>query len=313
MQYKKLIVGVRRGGRPERMLAGSSILLLLACGANTAWAHGFAGDRFFPATIQTDDPFAVDEVAFPTVATFVNPGTPAVRETDVSLDVSKEIFPRFALGLSATSVTLAPPGRPAVSGFDNLGVSAKYMLWLNGPHEAIFSAGVDWDVGGTGSRNIGADTAQTFTPTLYFGKGFGDLPDALNYAKPLAITGTLGEGLPTRADPNTLEWGLAVEYNLPYLQAQVKDLGLPAPIKHLIPVVEFAFATPENRGGGPTVGTINPGLFYESNYFQVGAEAIIPANHDSGSGIGAVVQIQIYIDDLWPHLFGHPLIGHYNM
>ena len=26
-----------------------------------ALAHGFAGDRFFPATIQTDDPFVADE------------------------------------------------------------------------------------------------------------------------------------------------------------------------------------------------------------------------------------------------------------
>ena len=26
-----------------------------------AQAHGFEGDRFFPPTIQTDDPFATDE------------------------------------------------------------------------------------------------------------------------------------------------------------------------------------------------------------------------------------------------------------
>ena len=28
-------------------------------------AHGFAGDRFFPPTITTDDPFAADELAQP--------------------------------------------------------------------------------------------------------------------------------------------------------------------------------------------------------------------------------------------------------
>ena len=128
------------------------------------------------------------------------------------------------------------------------------------PHEAIFSIGSDWDVGGTGAKKIGAGSANVFTPTIYYGKGFGDLPDALKYAKPFALTGTLGEELPTSADPNNLDWGFALEYNLPYLQTQVKDIGLPEPFKHMIPVVEFAFSTPENRGGGPTTGTINPGI-----------------------------------------------------
>ncbi|HUN48612.1 MAG TPA: hypothetical protein VMU85_18930, partial [Stellaceae bacterium] len=32
-----------------------------------AEAHGFAGDRFFPATLQTDDPFVADEASLPTL------------------------------------------------------------------------------------------------------------------------------------------------------------------------------------------------------------------------------------------------------
>lgn len=31
-----------------------------------AAAHGFAGDRFFPATLLTDDPFVADELSLPT-------------------------------------------------------------------------------------------------------------------------------------------------------------------------------------------------------------------------------------------------------
>ena len=30
-------------------------------------AHGFAGQRFFPATIQTDDPFVADEMSLPSL------------------------------------------------------------------------------------------------------------------------------------------------------------------------------------------------------------------------------------------------------
>jgi hypothetical protein len=286
------------------LAAAGAVLTAIGLSTTTARAHGFVGDRFFPPTIQTDDPFAADELAFPTVTAFQNPG-----ETDVGFSFSKEIFPKFALSFSETYVNLAPVGMPTVGGFDNLSLNAKYQLWENVPHEAIFSIGSDWDVGGTGAKKIGAGSANVFTPTIYFGKGFGDLPDALKYAKPFAITGTLGEEFPTSADPNNLDWGFALEYNLPYLQSQVKDIGLPGPFKHMIPVVEFAFSTPVNRGEGPTTGTINPGILYENNYFQLGAEAIIPANSASGSRVGAVFQIQIYIDDIWPKVFGHPLLG----
>jgi hypothetical protein len=286
------------------LAASGAVLTAIGLSTTTARAHGFVGARFFPPTIQTDDPFAADELAFPTVTAFQNPG-----ETDVGFSFSKEIFPKFALSFSETYVNLAPAGMPAVGGFDNLSLNAKYQLWENVPHEAIFSIGSDWDVGGTGAKKIGADSANVFTPTIYFGKGFGDLPDTLTYAKPFAITGTLGEEFPTSADPNNLDWGFALEYNLPYLQSQVKDIGLPEPFKHMIPVMEFAFSTPENRSEGPTTGTINPGILYENNYFQLGAEAIIPANSASGSRVGAVFQIQIYIDDIWPKLFGRPLLG----
>jgi hypothetical protein len=291
------------------MAASGAVLTAIGLGTTAAQAHGFVGDRFFPPTIQTDDPFAVDEMAFPTVSIFKNPGSPATWETDVGFSFSKEIFPRFAVSVSETFVNLAPEGMPSVRGFDNLALNAKYQLWENVPHEALFSVGSDWEVGGTGAKRIGADSANVFTPTIYFGKGFGDLPDSLKYAKPFALTGTLGEELPTSADPNALDWGFALEYDLRYLQSQVKDLGLPAPFKSMIPVVEFAFSTPENRGGGPTTGTINPGIFYESNHFQLGAEAIIPVNSATGSQVGAVVQLQIYLDDLWPRVFGHPLFG----
>lgn len=304
---KKQIVDLRNGG--GWLAASGAVLTAIGLSTTTARAHGFVGDRFFPPTIQTDDPFAVDEFAFPTVSTFKYPGSPAYRETDVGLSFSKEILPRVALAFSETYVNQAPEGMSSLNGFDNLALNAKYQVWENVPHEAIFSVGTDWEVGGTGAKKIGAGSANVFTPTIYYGKGFGDLPDALKYARPFALTGTLGEDLPTSAEPNNLKWGVALEYNLPYLQTQVKEIGLPAPFKTMIPVVELAMTTPENRGGGPTTGTINPGIFWESRYFQLGAEAIIPVNRDTGSQIGAVFQIQFWIDDLLPKWFGYPLFG----
>ena len=254
----------------------------------------------------------MDELLLPSVSYFKSPagdGSPTVGTMDVGFGFDKEIFPKFALGISGNYLYQKPDGEPSSSGFDNFTLSAKYQLWQNDAHEAIFSIGGEWEIGGSGSKQVGADSANTFTPTIYFGKGFGDLPNTLTYAQPFALTGTLGEDLPTSAAPNNLDWGFALEYSLPYLQSQVKDIGLPSPFKSMIPLVEFSFTTPENRGGGPTTGTINPGILYENNYFQIGAEAVIPVNNATGHEVGAIVQLQIYIDDIWPKLFGHPVFG----
>jgi hypothetical protein len=294
------------------LAASSAVMAVVGLGTATVHAHGFVGDRFFPPTIATDDPFATDELLLPSGSYFksaAGDGSPAVGTTDIGFEFDKEIFPKFALGVSGDWLNQKPDGQPATSGFDNFTVSAKYQLWQNDPHEAIFSVGGEWEIGGSGSKQVGADSASTFTPTIYFGKGFGDLPDALKYARPFAITGTLGEDLPDNDDPDSLAWGFALEYSLPYLQTQVKDIGLPSPFKNMIPVVEFSFNTPENRDGGKTTGTINPGILYETKYFQIGAEAIIPINGDTGHEVGAVVQLQIFLDDIWPQWFGHPVIG----
>jgi hypothetical protein len=287
-------------------------------------AHGFEGDRFFPPTVTTDDPFATDELSLPTVSFFNNPASadgmnPKTREIDISTEFDKEIFPKFALGVTATETFLKPQGQTGMNGVDNLSLSAKYQLFENAPHEFIFSVGGEIDLGGTGSKEIGSDSYSTYTPTLFYGKGFGDLPDSLKYLKPFAVTGTLGYAIPGEAgnsdgslNPDVLQWGFALEYSLPYLQQHVEDVEWLRPFKDIIPLVEFSMNTPVNRGGGDTTGTVNPGILWESNYCQIGAEAQIPVNSTTGPNVGAIFQVQIFIDDLFPRVFGHPLFFNDN-
>ncbi len=283
-------------------------------------AHGFEGDRFFPPTISTDDPFATDEFNL-TFSSFNNPaspgdGTPKTREIDVSSEFDKEIFPKFALGISGTYINLEPNKHtddgsdpmPSQDGFDNISLSAKYELWEVPEHEFILSLGGEVDLGGTGSKPLGVESYSTYTPSLYFGKGFGDLPNELKYLKPFALTGTVGYEIPSKTlDSNVLDWGFALEYSMPYLQEHVEDVGLPHPFKDMIPLVEFNMTSPTNRGGETTTGTINPGILWEGKYCQIGAEAVIPVNAHTGPNVGAVVQVQFFIDDLFPKIFGHPI------
>jgi hypothetical protein len=294
------------------------------------YGHGFAGARFFPATLSTDDPFVADELSLPTVSTIRTPDDGGTRQTDISIDIAKRITPEFAIEIGETLTALNPHEGRAVNGLGNLELSGKYQFLKNDAHEAIVSLGLGVEIGGTGSSSIGADSFSTWAPGIFFGKGFGDLPEVLRFLKPFAITGLVGIEIPTSAStrtvtvddrtgegeveierhPELLELGFALEYSVIYLQSQVQDMHLPAPVDRLIPLVEFALETSLNRGArGQTTGTINPGIIWTGKYFQVGAEAVIPMNSRTGGDVGFVAQLHFYLDDLFPHTIGRPLFG----
>jgi hypothetical protein len=170
-----------------------------------------------------------------------------------------------------------------------------------------------WEVGGTGSKSV-ADSFSTYTPTFYFGKGFGNLKS--DFLRPLAMTGTLGLAIPSRAstttesNPRVLQVGLAFEYSVPYLQSSVKDVGLGAPWNRMIPVVEIAAEKPVDRVDDRRwTGTVNPGVLWVGRDVQLGLEAIIPINRASGHGVGVQAQLHFFLDDLFPHTFGKPMLA----
>jgi hypothetical protein len=282
-------------------------------GARSARAHGLVGDRFFPPTLATDDPFAVDELALPEFTYVRNGGGgngPSNDEYDYGFEFDKEIFPYFALGVSNAYTIQKPYHAHSIKGWNDWEVTAKYEIYHNADHEIVFSVGLIADIGGIGHSAF-EDSFTTLSPNVYFGKGFGDLPDNLAGFQPFAVTAQLGQSFPfSAAAANEFDWGFAVEYSIPYLQQHVKDVGIPAPFKNLVPLVEFALATTENRGvRGLTTGTINPGALYITDYYELGVEAVVPVNHETGAHVGVDLQLWIFIDDIFPKTFGHPLFG----
>ena len=74
----------------------------------------------------------------------------------------------------------------------------------------------------------------------------------------------------------------------------------------------WRFATPVANNFGNsnvTTGTVNPGVIWVGSYFQVGLEAVVPINGESGHGVGFLGQLHFYLDDMFPNTFGQPLIG----
>ena len=306
--------------------ARTALVALCCIVPAVAHGHGFAGKRFFPATLATDDPFVADELSLPTIQWQRFPAGddgPGGSETDFSIDVAKRITENFGIELGATYKHIKPDGGAAQNGFDNLGLGLKYKFFEDDVHEAIASIGVDWDIGGTGARRVGAESFSTITPGVFFGKGFGDLPNHMKFLRPLAITGLVGYGIPTRSstttvsddgdtdverNPHTLEWGLAIEYSLPYLQSFVQDVGLQAPFNRMIPIVELSMSTALDRGQSGTTGTVNPGVLWAGQSVQIGIEAVIPVNRRSGNSVGVLAQLHFFLDDLFPQTIGRPLI-----
>jgi hypothetical protein len=315
--------------------AGLSGLAILLVSSGQSAAHEIVGNRFFPATLGIDDPGVNDELAFPTVAVFKNGDDPSVRQRDISGEFSKRITEAFAVSFAPTYTHLGPPGGltgMGANGFQNLETTFKYRVFKNPEHEFVMSVGLSVEWGGTGSQSVGADPFNTYTPTVYFGKGFGDLPDTLSWIRPVAITGQVGYAIPGRrftttfgvdpvtgdptADtefhPQVLNWGGTLQYSMPYLKSAVIDLGLPDFINHLIPLVEASFQTPVANtftSGTLTTGTIQPGFVWVGNTFQVAVEALIPINRQSGTNIGVIAQLHLFLDDIDPHGIGKPIFG----
>ena len=81
-------------------------------------------------------------------------------------------------------------GSKTQAGWENLFITGKWQVYTNAAHEFVTSLGIIREIGGTGTTHTGADRYGSTTPTLYAGKGLGDLP--IGMLRPLAVTGELG-------------------------------------------------------------------------------------------------------------------------
>lgn len=275
----------------------------------SSWAHGFAGQRFFPTTFQVDDPFISDE--FSVLVDHIK--EQEARTTEIGIDYSKRILPNFGLEFHEAYLHLHGEDDSSANGWDNLGIGAKWQFLTSAEHETILSVGTDFDIGGTGARQV-ADSFTTISPAFFFGKGMGDLPQSMNFFRPFAITGVVGPSFPTesRADgeriPTTLTWAFSLQYSFMYLQSFVKDIGLGDPFKRMILVTEFPMETCMSADcKGQITGTVNPGVVWCGKSVELGIAAQIPVNSRSGSSVGILGLFHLYIDDLFPYSLGRPI------
>jgi hypothetical protein len=310
------------------------LFLLATCSEGSAT---YVGDRFFPSTLATTVPTPADFFKPPYFVQL--PDTATTHEIDIPSTYSRLITKDWGVFFTETYRIIDANGTKH-SGFGNLVIGTQYQLYTNAEHQFVFTVGGTAAIGGTGSAATGS-SFSTLTPTIYIGKGFGDLPDSLAWLQPLTVSATVGVAVPTastslgaiqnqRADlgaftslmtvpsgattlsetinPKILQWGFALEYSLVNnLYTGPNRTGTRYP-EGWVPLVEFAFQTPlEGPLGGRTTGTVNPGVIWVSRYFQFGVEAIVPINAQSGRDLGVRAQAHLYLPAIFPGL--KPIFG----
>ena len=301
-----------------------------------AFAHGFAGPHMFISTLLIDDPNVADEASLPTFSFLPQPtdGGPAPGLYALEFEYDKRITENFGFSLSDGYQWLRTPGAKTFHGWENLEGGLKYKVYVNDEHEFMLSLGVFQEFGSSGATGsngdaLGNDLTGSTTPTIFWGKGFGDLP--IGYLRPFALTGTFGytianKGLkvtgtdPDTGDPlfnngNSNQWtgGLSLQYSMRYLQSQVKDFGFPEFVSKLTPVVELSWSSPASKPNqDSTQYLFGVGVNYTSNWWAVGLEALIPGNKQSGSHMGVIAQFHLYFDDLLPNSLGKPIVDWFH-
>ncbi|HET6369885.1 MAG TPA: hypothetical protein VFG95_01725 [Nitrospiria bacterium] len=290
-------------------VGGILFCVLTLLGLKEASAHGVIGPRFIPESISVLDPFPSDEMDLLAYSHF--------KDTESLTDAygagfSKRLSRDLAVGIDAEYNRIRPnDGSPVMRGFQNIALEVKYAMVRVPEHEFLASTAVEWEVGGTGDTSVGREAHSTVTPQFLFGYGMGDLPDALSYFKPLAVTGQIGitTTIGNRTDEaaeiaDILTYGLAVQYSVPYLQTMIKDIGLRWPFNRLFPMVEFNFETVLNGPNeGQTTALVNPGLTWAGRFYQVGVEAMLPLNDRTGDHLGVQALIHLYLDDMFPDFY----------
>jgi len=294
-------------------LAAAACLLSVA--ASHAHAHAIAGVRVFPVSLTVDDPGVADEATLPQIVN--QPGSGPSQLTQFQWEYDKRITPTTALIYNQGYDILTAVGLGRHTGWENPIITGKWQAYVNPEHEFIASLGVQRSLPAwTHTTQIGGSAQGATTPTVYFGKGLGDvLPGAL---RPLAITGEFSATFPDRrvnanndnnGTPASFRAAATVQYSLPYLQSQVKDYGLPAFVNRVLPIFEVNYVTPTTApsGGVPMKISFAAGAIYMADTYQIGAELLIPGNAAAGKTIGAVMQVHFFLDDIFPDSLGKPV------
>ena len=295
-----------------------SILLLvglwvtsLNIAAPRAWAHGVVGDYVFLEPLVTQDPTPANELDL-LMPSWVKDSDANNYSNSSSIEkvlwIDENQMPRVSVGVGSGWEHQAPYQGPSHQGFFGLTTFAKYALFYSLKHEFLTSIVLQLELP-TGTPGIQSSSHTALGPVFLWEKGMGDLPNGswLKYMRPFGIQCDFGY-VPTIGGPTNHDMfaNAVIEYSLPYLSNNVRDIGLKWPLRNLYLFNEFNYDQLIAGPPGQTFPTIlaTPGLAYVSYHFELAVGTQLALNQAAVSGNHAAVLglLDIFYDSFFPRL-----------
>jgi hypothetical protein len=230
------------------------------------------------------------------------------REFFLAIQIEKSLARNASVEITAQWDRQSPAGTsPDRSGFDDLEVMPKYVLYVADEHEFRLAAAID-SFFPVGNSQVEDNTHYLAGPMLLWAKGMGDLPATswLRYLRPLEIQGDGGYlfrfsgpfGGEAFADA-------AFAYNLPFLAgAGTRPRWIAPSLAHLVPFGEINYVEFPNgrRGRTPPALFLTPGLACMVGPYQLSLGTQIGLNHQSSQNDKASLLglFNVQLDPLFP-------------
>jgi hypothetical protein len=299
----------------QRLRVSLLLAVLLARGSG-AWAHGTVGDYTFIEPIVADDANPKNEFD---ILRPQEVWTADGRQFSLGFAFEKVIVPApeaysngvpggglVSLEIASDWVSQSPREGRNVTGFNDLELLPKWAFLTIPKHEFRLSLGVKMILP-AGNPSIEDQNHTQLGPEFLWAKGFGDLPHkgVIRYLRPFAIQGDFGY-IPALGGRTWHEMFAddVIEYSLPYLSNNVRDIGLKWPLRNMYLYTEFNYDQLITGPRGQTFPQIRitPGLAFLNYYIELSVatqfalnNATRPDNHASVIGL-----LDLFIDDIFP-------------
>jgi hypothetical protein len=296
---------------------------LIAFFPSVVFAHGTVGDYTFLEPLVADDANPKNEFDILKPSWF---RTADGREFSLGFSLEKTIVATPAsmsngvTGGGLVSIEIgsewlhrSPKGSAGLSGFNDLEVLPKWAFLTMPEHEFRLSIGARF-VLPTGNPSVQEQNHTQLGPEFLWAKGFGDIPDrpGIRYLRPFAIQGDYGYVPALGGAPfHEMFADNVIEYSLPYLSNNVKDIGLRWPFRNLYLFTEINYDQLITGPPGQTFPQIHltPGIAFMNYYVQLSVatqfpvnSAAVPENHAAVLGL-----LDFFIDDIFPQTNWSPL------
>lgn len=295
----------------KRILVWLPTLLVSFALASRASAHGVVGDYIFLEPIVTQDPTPANELDIlqPSWVRSSDANTYSIASSiEKVLYIDDQHVPRFSIGGGSAWHYISPYHGRSLNGVDVVSMFAKFALFYSLEHEFLTSLALQIQLP-LGSSDIEGQHHTSVGPVLLWEKGMGDLPPGgfIQYLRPFGIQSDFGY-VPA-VDGHTSHHMFAdgiIEYSLPYLSNNVKDIGLKPPLRNLFLFNEINYDQLLTGPKGQTFPTLlaTPGIAYVGYHFELAVGTQFALNNASRPGNHAAIVglVDIFYDSIFPHV-----------